>query len=933
MAPALPAGWVASFTPGPANCTPTGTCALGTNWTTSAATSQTAPNAAFHDAPGCVTDSNLDTPSIFIPTSFYPSVIYFWQNFNLEAGHDGGVLEISINGGAFTDILAAGGSFMGGGYNGTISTAFLSPIAGRQAWTGNSGGYINTSVSLPSSTMGHNVVLRFRLATDCAVAGTGWYVDSIQIAYFNDVHPTPTPTATATATATASGTPTTPTPTPPSLIVTTTADSGAGSLRAALADAHDGDIIGFDPALNGQTISLTSAELVIDKNVTISGPGPAVLTVSRASGTFRIFHILPGHTVIIEGIKISSGSTASPGGGVLNDQAVLTVNNCAVSNNFSDSAGGGIYSSGVSAILTINDSTVTGNLARGLAIGDGGQGGGIYNNGTLEIRGSTVSGNSVTVTPPVPGRAGGIFNSGTAEISNSTISGNMAGNSAGGIHNGATMTLIDSTVGGNTCVLGGFGGGIDNFGTLTIRNSTVSGNTTTFKGSGSGGGIASSGPLTISNSTVSGNLAAASGGGIESLGGGTISNSTVSGNSAGNGGGIYNSGGWLQLGNCILKTGASGANIFNKSGTIASDGYNLSSDDGGGFLTAIGDQINTDPILGPLQNNGGSTFTHDLLTGSPAIDAGRPNFTPPPLYDQRGFGYVRVFNKRIDIGSLEVQPAFTPSPTPTATATATGTPTPTPSPTPFPARALNLSTRMIVETGDRVGIGGFIITGPTPKQVLLRGIGPSLAGAGIPDSLADPVMELHGPAGFTTIINDNWRDTQQAEIQATGLAPTNDLESAILATLPPGPYTAIVKGQNNTSGVGLVEVYDLDQAANSQLANISTRAFVGTGAHVTIGGFILGGDANTRLDIFGLGPSLAGSGVSGVLADPTLELRDSNGALLAFNDNCEGIFINPPDPLEACMIQVELPPGAFTVILAGNNGGTGIGLVEIYNVN
>jgi hypothetical protein len=150
--------------------------------------------------------------------------------------------------------------------------------------------------------------------------------------------------------------------------------------------------------------------------------------------------------------------------------------------------------------------------------------------------------------------------------------------------------------------------------------------------------------------------------------------------------------------------------------------------------------------------------------------------------------------------------------------------------------------------------------------------------------------------------------------------------------LDPGAYTAILRGKNNGTGIGLVEVYDLGPVG-SQLANISTRAFVGTGDNVMIGGFILGGGTNARLDIFGRGPSLAGSGVSGVLADPTLELRDSNGALLAFNDNCEGVFINPPAPGEACMLQVGLPPGAFTVILAGKNGGTGIGLVEIYNVH
>jgi hypothetical protein len=241
-----------------------------------------------------------------------------------------------------------------------------------------------------------------------------------------------------------------------------------------------------------------------------------------------------------------------------------------------------------------------------------------------------------------------------------------------------------------------------------------------------------------------------------------------------------------------------------------------------------------------------------------------------------------------------------------------------------------MSTRMLVETEDRVGIGGFIITGPAPKRVILRGLGPS-AGFAVPDALADPVMELHGPGSFATITNDNWRDTQETEIQATGIPPTDDLESAIVATLDPGSYTAIVKGKNNTTGVGLVEIYDLDQTATSRLANISTRAFVGAGAHITIGGFILGGGENAEIEIYGVGPSLAASGVSGVLADPTLELRDSNGVLLASNDNCGDISIHPLDPLEAC-IEISLPPGAFTALLAGKNGGTGIGLVEIYNV-
>ena len=416
------------------------------------------------------------------------------------------------------------------------------------------------------------------------------------------------------------------------------ADSGAGSLRQALADANSGDTIQFAPALNGQTITLTSAELVIDKNITISGPGPSQLTVRRsmADGTpvFRIFHVTPGHIVTIEGLTITGGfSFFEPGGGVFNDQATLTVNNCDVSGNFSGVSGGGLYSSGASARLTIVNSDVSGNSANGMAVGGGGSGGGISSDGTLTITNSIVGGNSVTNQPPYPGSAGGIFSGGTAEISNSTIGGNAGGPYGGGIVNGgASMTITSSTISGNTTI--GSGGGIANGGTLTITNSTIVGNAAAFKQSGRGGGISNgdNGALTITHSTFSGNSADGGAGGID------LSNGT------------------LHIGNTILKAGASGANLANNSGTVISHGYNLSSDNGGGFLTAAGDQINTEPMLGPLQDNGGPTATHALLTGSPAINAGDPNFTPPPFYDQRGPGYDRVFGGRIDIGSFEVQP-------------------------------------------------------------------------------------------------------------------------------------------------------------------------------------------------------------------------------------------------------------------------------------
>jgi hypothetical protein len=251
---------------------------------------------------------------------------------------------------------------------------------------------------------------------------------------------------------------------------------------------------------------------------------------------------------------------------------------------------------------------------------------------------------------------------------------------------------------------------------------------------------------------------------------------------------------------------------------------------------------------------------------------------------------------------------------------------------------------MFVQTGDNVGIGGFIITGSTPKHVVLRALGPSLTQFGVPDALADPVLELHGPGAFVTITNDNWRDDpmQEAAIMADGLAPTNDLESAIDATLAPGAYTGIVRGKNNTTGVGVIEVYDLNPSAGSKLGDISTRAFVDIGDNIVIAGFILGDNSGMdRIVARGIGPSLTGFGVSNALADPTLELRDSNGTLLIANNNWQDNAVQaaelmadglaPTNPLESG-IAATLPPGLYTALLAGLNNGTGIGLVEVYDL-
>ena len=272
-------------------------------------------------------------------------------------------------------------------------------------------------------------------------------------------------------------------------------------------------------------------------------------------------------------------------------------------------------------------------------------------------------------------------------------------------------------------------------------------------------------------------------------------------------------------------------------------------------------------------------------------------------------------------------------------------PTATPTATPLAtALVLNISTRMSVQGGNNVLIAGFIVSGSDQKTVAMRGIGPSLSQF-FSGTLNDPTVELHS-GNVILMTNDNWQDdsAQASQLSAHNLALSDPRESGIVATLQsPGSYTAVLSGKNGGTGIGLVELYDLDQSANSQLANISTRGFVSTGNDVMIGGFVLGGNSNsTRIAVRGIGPSLAQFGLSPILADPTLELHDSNGMILATDDDWQddstqaaqlsanGLGLS--DQKEAG-IFTSLPPGQFTAILAGKGGGTGIGLVEIYNVH
>jgi phospholipase/lecithinase/hemolysin len=255
------------------------------------------------------------------------------------------------------------------------------------------------------------------------------------------------------------------------------------------------------------------------------------------------------------------------------------------------------------------------------------------------------------------------------------------------------------------------------------------------------------------------------------------------------------------------------------------------------------------------------------------------------------------------------------------------------------AKALNIATRLFVDTGERVPIVGFIVTGDTSKRVLLRGIGPSLAANGVPNPLADPTLTLFDGAGKELRTNNNWRDSQAQEIMGTGIPPQNDLESAIVATLSPGPYTAVLAGLGGTTGNGLVEVYDLEPAANSTLANVSTRGFAGAGDDAMIAGVIIGSGELPIVVVRVLGPTLTSAGIGDPLLDPTIELHDGEGTLIGFNDDwkdgqTQSLFatqLNPSNDREAAVVAF-LAPGSYTAVVRGTAGTTGVALVEAYRI-
>ena len=453
-----------------------------------------------------------------------------------------------------------------------------------------------------------------------------------------------------------------------SATVTNTSDNGPGTLRKAIADALPGETIGF--SINGPII-LTNGELLINKNLTISGPGSGSLTIQRSTASrttdFRIFNIQSG-IVTISGLTVSNGR-ADVGAGI-NNETTTTLRDCVILGNTATNRGGGVYNG---STLTNIDCRLVGNAVTGVS--GAGYGGGLDNDGTFTATNCSFSSNSVTGAGGTNGFGGGINNSGTLGITNSAVNGNFASDSGGGIFNEGTVELSKSTVGSNTAKGGngtGRGGGIANtIGTVTLDRSTISNNSAGMAGArpGQGGGIANdTGTLTVCNSTLSGNIASGGvGGGSPPQGGGifnglgsvTLNNSTVTANVIPggfplDGGGLFNSAGAVEgIENNILAGNIATIDVFNgPQGDVLSSGFNLFGSRNGIIMPGPSDRFNftaSQLKLGSLQANGGPTFTHALLCGSPAINAGGDGGCSPT--DQRGFS--RVVGGIIDIGAYE----------------------------------------------------------------------------------------------------------------------------------------------------------------------------------------------------------------------------------------------------------------------------------------
>ncbi len=690
-----------------------------------------------------------------------------------------------------------------------------------------------------------------------------------------------------------------------------------------------------------------------------------------------------------------SVSFANPtaGGAIhVEDQTTLKLSNCRFTNNVARQ-GGAI--SNYRAITEIQNCVFSANRATGLAA-DEGIGGAIIGLSTdnvdsstgqgtinrrsvlLDIRDSIFRGSGDGVTDAHHG--GAIFVNGDENAAyglNGVLQdGTPASNRA--IVNLTRVAFADLAVVNSEAILGTGGAVMGLFVTLNIEGAIFQ-NCTASDFGGALEAIGGSNVL-MTNSTVSGCRAGTLGGAITMFGGSlnltqcNFSQNQITG--SGNGsvlttapaaatGGIpaeYISG---TISNCVFSNNSGGSTIYD--GDRATPPFNLLQYSGNtifsdnGSVAYDGDDANASTVAElnqlVMHRSDGTTTTkapapaNVAPASAPAVGAllmipptvlqnGAPGETLP-IPSQLAYatsGGPVTLDGTPQAGISGIVPT-TVNGIHTLTVGSTSVSTMPPS-----GAALNISTRLPVGTDQSVLIGGFIIQGPNPKNVIIRAIGPSLPLAG---SLQNPFLELHDGTGALIATNDNWRSTQiggllasdqMIDIHASGVAPSNDAESAIVAKLNPGAYTAVVRGAGNTTGIAVVEGYDLDADQVSKLANISTRGFIQTGDNVMIGGFIMGGGTGaTRVVVRGIGPSLGAFGITNPLADPMIELHDANGALINSNDNWrtnQAVILStglaPTHDAESALLLSNPAPGAYTAVLRGTNNGTGVGVVEVY---
>jgi hypothetical protein len=707
-------------------------------------------------------------------------------------------------------------------------------------------------------------------------------------------------------------------------------------------------------------------------------PGSSPNTLAVGDNSVHLIE-LNGNGAAFSGLTISAGNSMVRG---------LVINRFDGGNSLVLETGGGNTITGNFIGTNAAGTAALGSGVRGLFISSSGnQIGGttpaarnviVINTGIqVAISSNIVQGNYIgtnaagTALLPAAGNSGGIGVS-IEQFAGNIIGGTApgAGNVIAGYGEGIRGTFVTGSfiqgnyIGTNPAGAAGLGNsiGIRLLGNTSNNNNTIGGTAAgagnVISGNTGNGVVLSTGA--ISNNLVQGNLIGLAPDGTTPRGNGGHGveitpgeNNSIGGLADGAGNRIAFNGGdgvfvSVGSGNAILRN-----SIFLNTGlAIDLDSNGVTANDPCDADTGANNLQNY-PVIKSVTNTPGSINITGTLNSS-ANTTFRLEFFSNDVIDPSGFGEGQVFlgftNVTTDASCNATFNVNFPSPTAAQRVTATAT-DPLGNTSEFSAaigQLLNIATRLRVQTGDNVLIGGFIITGTDPKKVIARGIGPSLA-AFFPDFLADPTLELF--QGNTLLAsNDNWKTrpdgtSQQVEIEATTLAPTNDLEAALVRDLPANNtnYTAIVRGKNNTTGIGVVETYDLDTTANSKLANISTRGLVETGNNVLIGGFIPG-NGLTKVIVRAIGPTLINVGVANPLQDPTLELHDGSGTTIRSNDNwkvredgssqqgeIEATTIPPANELESALVQT-LAPGNYTAIVRGKNNTTGTAVVEVYNI-